>query len=123
MGVGTPAAAHAAVRAPMIGQTWRYAKHDLFNGALVDNQVDRISAVDRTIDIDSHTEGDSADSSSTGAGWWRRHFDRQKSAITLPTEIQSSCGMVLADPHWGRVQVYEPPIPLWPSEFQPGCQA
>ena len=117
------ATAAAALRPPMTGQTWRYAKHDLFNGALLDTQVDRVSAVDRTIDIDSHTEGDNpAETSSTSAGWWRKHFDRPKSAAVLPSEIQSSWGMVLVDPHWGRVQVYEPPIPLWPTTLQPGWQ-
>ncbi len=116
-------AASAALRPPMVGQTWRYAKHDLFNGALLDTQVDRASAVDRTIDIDSHTEGDtSAETSSTGASWWRKHFDRPKSVVALPAEIQSSWGMILVDPHWGRVQVYEPSLPLWPTTLQPGWQ-
>jgi hypothetical protein len=116
-------AAVAAVRPPMTGQSWRYAKHDLFSGALLDTQVDRVSAVDRTIEIESHTEGDAtADTSSTDASWWRKHFDHPKPAIVLPTEIQSSWGMVLVDPHWGGVQVYEPSIPLWPTTLQPGWQ-
>jgi hypothetical protein len=124
MDVGTAApASSTAVRPPMIGQTWRYAKHDLFTGALLDAQVDRVSAVDRTIDIASHTEGDTApEMQSNGANRWRKYFDRPKSAVDLPTEIQSSWGMVLVDPHWGRVQVYEPSIPLWPTTLQPGWQ-
>ena len=28
--------------------------------------------------------------------------------------------MILADPHWGQVQVYDSPIPLWPAILQPG---
>jgi hypothetical protein len=28
--------------------------------------------------------------------------------------------MVLVDPHWGQVQVYETPIPLWPEQLRPG---
>jgi hypothetical protein len=84
------ATAAAALRPPMTRQTWRYAKHDLFNGAWLDTQADRVSAVDRTIDIDSHTEADNpAETSSTSAGWWRKHFDRPKSAAVLPSEIQS----------------------------------
>jgi hypothetical protein len=124
MDVGTAApASSTAVRPPMIGQTWRYAKHDLFTGALLDAQVDRVSAVDRTIDIASHTEGDTApEMQSNGANRWRKYFDRPKSAVDLPTEIQSSWGMVLVDPHWSRVQVYEPSIPLWPTTLQPGWQ-
>jgi hypothetical protein len=111
-----------SVRPPMTGQTWRYAKHDLFTGALLDTQVDQVSTVDRTIDIDSHTEGDTTASTSPGASWWRKLLGHPKSAAALPTEIQSPWGMVLVDPHWGRVQVYEPSIPLWPATFQPGWQ-
>jgi hypothetical protein len=122
VGIGAPASS-TAVRPPMIGQTWRYAKHDLFTGALLDAQVDRVSAVDRTIDIASHTEGDAApELQSNGANRWRKYFDRPKTAVDLPTEIQSSWGMVMVDPHWGRIQVYEPSIPLWPTTLQPGWQ-
>jgi hypothetical protein len=106
----------------MTGQTWRYAKHDLFTGALLDTQVDQVSTVDRTIGIESHTEGDTAASTSSGASWWRNLLGHPKSAVALPTEIQSSWGMVLVDPHWGAVQVYEPSIPLWPTTLQPGWQ-
>jgi hypothetical protein len=120
VGVAAPAAS-AALRQPAIGQTWRYAKHDLFNGALLDTEVDQVSAVDRTIDIESHTEGD-APTASSGTTWWHKLVDHQKSAAALPTEVQSSWGMVLVDPHWGRVQVYEAPIPLWPAKFEPGWQ-
>jgi hypothetical protein len=30
--------------------------------------------------------------------------------------------MVVLDPHWGQVQVYEMPIPLWPAQLEPGWQ-
>ena len=52
----TSIGAGAKVRQPAVGQTWRYAKHDFFTGALVDTQVDRVSAVGRTIEIESHSE-------------------------------------------------------------------
>ena len=109
-------------RAPVAGQTWRYAKHDLLTGALIDTQVDRVTSIDPSIDIDSRTEGDTATGATTGAGWWRKVFGHPKSAADLPTEIQSSWGMVVVDPHWGRVQVYEPSIPLWPIALRPGWQ-
>jgi hypothetical protein len=126
MGIGASASAPTtatatALRQPTTGQTWRYAKHDLFSGALLDTEVDRVSAVDRTIDIESHTEGEGT-ADTTGAGWWHKLVNHQKSAVALPTEIQTSWGTVLADPHWGRLQVYDPPIPLWPSTLQPGWQ-
>jgi hypothetical protein len=28
--------------------------------------------------------------------------------------------LVLVDPHWAQLQVYEKPIPLWPPELRPG---
>ena len=31
--------------------------------------------------------------------------------------------MILADPHWAQVQVYEAPIPLWPEQLQPGWKS
>jgi hypothetical protein len=37
-------------------------------------------------------------------------------------EIQEPWGMVLVDPHWAQVQVYERPIPLWPEQLRPGWQ-
>jgi hypothetical protein len=122
MGVGMAAPVPVpTLRQPMTGQTWRYAKHDLFNGALLDTELDRVSSVDRTIDIDSHTEGDTA-ADTTDAGWWRKLVHHPKPAVALPTEIQTSWGTILADPHWGRLQVYDPPIPLWPAKLQPGWQ-
>ena len=30
--------------------------------------------------------------------------------------------MVEVDPHWSQVQVYETPIPLWPTQLRPGWQ-
>ena len=43
----------ANVRQPAVGQSWRYAQHDLFTGALVDDQLDRVATINRTIQIDS----------------------------------------------------------------------
>ena len=49
---GTDAAAQAArsVREPVVGQSWRYAKHDIFTHAVVDDQVDRVAAVDHSVE-------------------------------------------------------------------------
>ena len=114
----------AGLRAPKLGQSWRYAKHDLISRALVDVEVDRIAAVGKTIDIDSRTEGSEAKASSPssfwGTNWLRRYFDRAKPSMVLPSEVQAPWGMVLVDPHWNHVQVYEAPIPLWPTELVPG---
>jgi len=56
-GTEAPIGAVASVRQPIVGQSWRYAKHDFFTGAIVDNQiVDRVTAVGQTIQIESHSE-------------------------------------------------------------------
>ena len=46
----------ASVRQPTVGQTWQYAKHDFFTGAIVESQVDRVSAMGQSIQIESHSE-------------------------------------------------------------------
>jgi len=119
MGVGmaTPAPV-PTLRQPMTGQTWRYAKHDLFNGALLDTEVDRVSSVDRTIDIDSHTRVILLRIRPTQAGG-ASLLHHPKPAVALPTEIQTSWGTILADPH-GAASGIRSPIPLWPAKLQPG---
>jgi hypothetical protein len=112
------------VRQPAAGQSWRYAKHDLFTRAVVDTQVDQVAAVGRTVDIDSHTEGTpqhAAQSSSWGSSVLRQFGgDHSKPGAVLPSEVQAPWGMVLVDPHWSQVQLFETPIPLWPAQLQPG---
>jgi hypothetical protein len=119
-----PPAPTAAIRAPKVGQSWRYAKHDLISRALLDVEVDRIAAVGKTVDIESQTEGSDAKPASPsafwGTNWLRRYFDRAKPSMVLPSEVQAPWGMVLVDPHWNHVQVYEAPIPLWPTQLVPG---
>jgi hypothetical protein len=122
---GAPSvAASQAVRSPLTGQSWHYAKHDLFTGALIDSQIDTVAAVGRTVDIASRSESDEADRepSSGSTGWLHRYFARSRPGGPLPSEVQDPWGTVLVDPHWSQVQIYEPPIPLWPAELQPGWQ-
>jgi hypothetical protein len=113
------------IRQPVVGQSWRYAKHDLFTRALVDTQVDRVTAVDRTVEIDSRAEAASdekAANSRWGEEFLRKYVRRATPGGDLPSEIQEPWGMVLVDPHWAQVQVYEKPIPLWPEQLRPGWQ-
>jgi hypothetical protein len=114
-----------AVRQPAVGQSWRYAKHDLFTGALLDTQVDRVTAVDGRIEINSLAElaKDKNASSRWGAEFLRKYIVRPDTQSgDLPSEIQEPWGMVLVDPHWAQVQVYEKAIPLWPEQLRPGWQ-
>ncbi|MEP6883398.1 MAG: hypothetical protein ABJC66_01485 [Gammaproteobacteria bacterium] len=113
-----------AIRPPVVGQSWRYAKHDLFTRATVDIQVDRVAAINSKIEIDSSAEAikDAKGANSRwGAEFLRKYVVRRDAPSgELPPEIQDPWGMVLVDPHWAQVQVYENPIPLWPQQLQPG---
>jgi hypothetical protein len=112
----------AAVRPPLVGQSWRYAKYDLFSGALVDEQTDRVATVGDTVDIESHSESpkDAKSASSWGAQVLRKFRGNDPTTAALPSEIQGPWGMLLVDPHWGQAQVYEAPIPLWPTQLHEG---
>jgi hypothetical protein len=113
------------VRPPGIGQSWRYARHDGITGKIIDVQVDRVSALDRTVDIESWSEAAPVDA--RPASWgarWLRPFERAAShSSSLPSEVHEPWGMILVDPHWDLVQVYKRPIPLWPTELRPGWRS
>jgi hypothetical protein len=120
---GAPMAADAKVRPPAAGQSWVYSKHDFFTGAKVDTQVDRVSAVGQSIEIMSHRDTDQdhpVTYPSWGTGWSRKYMGDGRPEHRLPSEIQAPWGMVLVDPHWSQLQVYEKPIPLWPPQLRPG---
>jgi hypothetical protein len=113
------------VRAPALGQSWHYAQHDLFTHALVDTQVDRVTAIDRTVEIASNSEAVKDDNAKAkwGTEFLRKYMGhRDKPGGPLPSEIQGPWGMVVVDPHWGLVQVYETPVPLWPERLRAGWQ-
>jgi hypothetical protein len=114
------------IRQPVVGQSWRYAKHDLFTRALLDTQVDSVAAIDGRVEIDSRAEAvkdEKSANSRWGADLLRKYVVRRDTAGgDLPSEIQEPWGRVLVDPHWAQVQVYERAIPLWPEQLQPGWQ-
>ena len=114
------------IRQPVVDQSWRYAKYDLFTRALLDTQVDRVAAVDGRVEIDSKSEAPKDTNAAKprwGADVLKKYFIHQDAVEgDLPSEIQEPWGMVLVDPHWSQVQVYERPIPLWPEQLRPGWQ-
>src|SRR5258708_12404428 len=110
------------VRQPVVGQSWRYAKRDVFTRVVVDDQVDRVAAVDHTVEIDSSYQ--SAPDNNAPKGWgaallkkYMGHRDTPAGA--LPSEIQDPWGMVAVDPPLSQVHVYDMPIPLRPTHFRP----
>ena len=109
------------VRAPSVGQSWRYVKSDVYSKALIETQVDTVAAVGTTIEIASRSEGKPAGAkSSWGNAWLKKYVPHRDDTGPLPSEIQDPWGRVLVDPHWSEVQVFETAIPLWPGQLRPG---
>jgi hypothetical protein len=115
-------AAAAPLRQPAVGQSWRYSKHDQLSGTRLADEFDRVAAVGSTVEIISSNEApkDAPDSSSHWGAEILHKYVHEKPLGALPSEIQRPWGMVLADPHWGQVQVYKTPIPLWPGQLRSG---
>jgi hypothetical protein len=127
VGRGTEGAAPSGpapvVRAPAVGQSWRYAKHDYFTGKVVATQVDRVSKIGQSVEIESRSES-GADRSITlpswGESWWQEYLGDDAALVAGPTEVQKPWGMIVIDPHWSELQAFETAIPLWPTELRPG---
>jgi hypothetical protein len=114
------------VRAPAVGQSWRYAKHDYFRGKVVATQIDRVSKISNSVEVESRSEraGDqSITFPSWGDSWWQEYLGDETGVAPAPTEVQKPWGMIVIDPHWAELQAFEKPIPLWPSQLVPGWSA
>jgi hypothetical protein len=119
----TPGGPAPVVRSPAVGQSWRYAKHDYFTGKVVDTQIDRVSKIGQSVEIESRSE--TAEDRpitfpSWGESWWHKYMRADAARIGGPIEIQRPWGMVVVDPHWSEMQSFEKAIPIWPSELRPG---
>jgi hypothetical protein len=106
-----------------VGQSWRYAKHDYFTGFIVDTQIDRVSKIGESVEIESRSET-SADKLITypfwGQRWWQEYMGSDTNTARVPTEVQKPWGMIIVDPHWTDLQAFEKAIPLWPTQLRPG---
>ena len=83
------------IRPPQLGQEWSYIKKDFFSGKTVGLITERISKIGSSIVIDRTTEDGGV----------------------LPSEIQTSWGMVATDTQWPRLLNFNPSLPLWPLEL------
>jgi len=111
------------VRAPAVGQSWRYAKHDYFTGKVVDTQIDRVTKVGRSVEIESRSEkveDKPITFPSWGDSWWQEYMGDETAVAPAPTEVQKPWGMIIVDPHWSELQAFEKAIPLWPTQLRPG---
>jgi hypothetical protein len=86
------------VRPPQVGQEWSYIKKDIFNGKTLGLITERVSKIGSSIVIDRTSEDGGM----------------------LPSEIQTSWGMVATDTQWPRLLNFSPSLPLWPLELSIG---
>ncbi len=118
-----PSGPPPVVRAPAVGQSWRYAKHDYFTGSIVDTQVDRVSKLGQSVEIESHSETSTDNLIKYrfwGPRWWQEFMGSDTNDARTPTEVQKPWGMIVVDPHWSELQAFEKAIPLWPTQLRPG---
>jgi hypothetical protein len=83
------------VRAPQLGQEWTYIKKDVFNGKTLDVINERIASIGSTIVINRMISNGSK----------------------LPSEVQTSWGMVATDTQWPSLLNFSPSLPLWPEQL------
>jgi hypothetical protein len=120
---GAVARGHDAIRRVELGQRWRYARRDGFTGKLLDEEVARVAGLGETIEIGRRKEHPADGSDRRASSRFRQWIgSREDAAQTadLTSEIQGPAGLILVDPHWDLVQVYDTAIPLWPAELRPG---
>ncbi len=86
------------LRPPATGQRWTYRRYNVFNSALLGTEEHEVVAVSPRVQI--------------------RHRSEGRADLT---EEWSSAGL-LRDPAWDRVQNYDPALPLWPANLQPGAR-
>jgi hypothetical protein len=78
-----------------VGQEWNYIKKNIFDGKILDVINERVASIGSTIVIDRTTTG----------------------GARLPSEIQTSWGMVATDTQWSRLLNFNPSLPLWPEQL------
>jgi hypothetical protein len=86
------------VRAPAIGQSWRYTLLNCYNGNVLDTLKEEVTSVGLRITVQRQ-------SGQTGK---------------LMDEIHTRWGQVQQDPSWDLLQIYETPMPLWLQPLQTG---
>lgn len=83
------------IRPPQLGQSWTYIKKDMFSGKTLDVITEQLTKLSPTITVDRVTA----------------------SGNRLPSEIQTSWGMVATDTQWSRLLNFSPSLPLWPEQL------
>jgi hypothetical protein len=84
-----------AIRPPQVGQEWTYIKKNVFDGKTLSVINERVASIGSTIVLERmDAEGD-----------------------RLPSEIQTSWGMVATDTQWPRLLNFSPSLPLWPEQL------
>ncbi|QWE15966.1 hypothetical protein [Polynucleobacter sp. AP-Nino-20-G2] len=83
------------IRPPQVGQEWTYVKRNVFDGKTLGVITERIASIASVITIE-RTSGD---------------------GVALPSEIQTSWGMIATDTQWAHLLNFNPSLPLWPEQL------
>lgn len=83
------------IRPPQVGQEWTYVKKNIFDGKTLDLIHERVTSISPVITIERST----ADGN------------------RLPSEVQTSWGMVSTNPQWSRLLNFSPSLRLWPEQL------
>ena len=118
-----PTGSALVIRAPTVGQTWRYGKYDYFTGALLDTQLDRVVSVEKSVVIENRSDTEQVPNQgypTWGEGWWHEYRGTDAAHSGGAIEVHKPWGMIVLDSHWSEWQAFEKPLPLWPREIRPG---
>jgi len=86
------------IRPVALGQQWIYRVRNVYNGEVVDQVTETVVATSPVVRIERKGLGSNP----------------------LPDEIQSSWGMIVQEPYWGRPIEFATPVPAWPPELKAG---
>ena len=84
---------YQAIRKVAVGQQWIYNVRNLYNNEVIDTITENVVSVAPLIEI-------------------KRESQKHGS---LPSEIQSTTGLVLSDPYWNPPVNFVSPMPMWPQ--------
>lgn len=95
--IAAPADA-GTLRAPEVGQRWRYQQINRFNSVVLDEVEESVASLGDTVVV-------------------QRRSTRGR---PMADERHASWGQLWRDPAWDYPMTFEAPVPLWPSALQPG---
>jgi hypothetical protein len=99
--IAPPGPAAVALPAPAVGRHWSYRKLNFFNGSVVDEVTETVTAVAPTLRIARRDDG----------------------AAPAVLEEHAAWGQLLRESAWDTPMTFESPLPMWPAALAVGASA